>query len=217
MGKNVVFLVALLAACAGLLYVGVADRQKDDSVYLYQVNNSEHVGFVLPTTPFVSTSGHLFSYNNEGHELYGSTVETEVSKLYAHENLVLNALPSGKNIAVEKRVTRTVSSGATLPSRRMDVVQQSVVVGEYVPLLMVKTKADIPSDKLRAMSIISATSGMSASLPMFAPVTTDGTVLPPPPRTTYENDQLGVPLGEGCGWLLLLALAYVVFIRLKQI
>ena len=64
MGKKVIFLVALLAACAGLLYVGVADRQKDDSVYLYQVNNSEHVGFVLPTTPFVSTSGHLFSYNN---------------------------------------------------------------------------------------------------------------------------------------------------------
>lgn len=217
MGKKVLFFGALLAACTGLLYVAVDDWQKDDVVALSYMDNSEPVGFVLPATPFVSTGGNLLSYHDDGREVYGSTVETEVSKLYSNGNLVLNTLPSGKNRTVERRVQRTVSSGATMPVRRLDEdYSGNLIAGSAQAPLVIKTRTDIPTDKLRAMSIISATSGMSASLPLFAPVLADGTTLPPPPRTTYENDQLGAPVAEGLGCLLLLVLAYTVFIRMKQ-
>lgn len=217
MGKKVLFFGALLAACTGLLYVAVDDWQKDDVVVLHYMDNSEPVGFVLPATPFVSTGRNLLSYHDDGREVYGSTVETEVSKLYSNGNLVLNTLPSGKNRTVERRVPRTVSPAATMPVRRLEAdYSGNLIAGSAQAPFAIKTRTDIPADKLRAMSIISATSGMSASLPLFAPVLTGGTTLPPPPRTTYENDQLGAPVGEGLGCLLLLVLAYTVFIRMKQ-
>lgn len=217
--KEIVILILLLVGV--VLGYHVSSYYKE-SEWPEQLNwrysdNSDNI--VLPTIPSFKPDNHQqltsnLSYNPNWMD---SEVEMEAEKLYENENLLINIHRSNHSVKTHEKAEGKYTQRNIFPNvenENNNRRPEQIVAQVHLPIV-VKKKTDIPSDKLRAMSMVSATTGIAASAPMFAQVHNDAT-LPPPPFTTYEKDQLGVPLDDGMGMLLLLLLIYVFFVRFKR-
>lgn len=214
--KEIAILILLLVGVVLVYHVSSYYKEHERPV---QLSKQYSDNIVLPPVPSFKPDNHQTSNSNlsYGQTWMESEIEMVVEKLYANENLLINIQRSNHPIkthdkAERKFVQRNAFSNVTMGDNNRRSTQ---MVGQVPLPIVVKKKIDIPSDKLRAMSIVSATTGIAASAPMFAPVHNDAT-LPPPPFTTYVEDQLGVPLDDGMGVLLLLLLIYAFFVRLKR-
>lgn len=215
--KGIVILILLLIGV--VLVYHVSSYYYKESEWSVQLNRWYSDNIVLPTIPSFKPDNHQqlnsnLSYNQTWMD---SEFEMEAEKLYENENLLINIHRSNYSIKTNEKAEREYTQRNVFPnvanennSRR----PEQIVAQVHLPIV-VKKKTDIPSDKLRAMSMVSATTGIAASTPMFAQVHNDAT-LPPPPFTTYEKDQLGVPLDDGLGVLFLLLLIYVFFVGFKR-
>lgn len=214
--KEIAILILLLVGVVLVYHVSSYYKEHERPV---QLSKQYSDNIVLPPVPSFKPDNHQTSNSNlsYGQTWMESEIEMVVEKLYANENLLINIQRSNYSIKTNEKAEREYTQRNVFPnvanennSRR----PEQIVAQVHLPIV-VKKKTDIPSDKLRAMSMVSATTGIAASTPMFAPVR-NGATLPPPPFTTYVEDQLGVPLDDGMGVLLLLLLIYAFFVRLKR-
>lgn len=214
--KEIAILILLLVGVVLVYHVSSYYKEHERPV---QLSKQYSDNIVLPPVPSFKPDNHQTSNSNlsYGQTWMDSEFEMEAEKLYENENLLINIHRSNYSIKTHEKAEREYTQRNVFPnvanennSRR----PEQIVAQVHLPIV-VKKKTDIPSDKLRAMSIVSATTGIAASAPMFAPVHNDAT-LPPPPFTTYVEDQLGVPLDDGMGVLLLLLLIYVFFVGFKR-
>ena len=214
--KEIAILILLLVGVVLVYHVSSYYKEHERPV---QLSKQYSDNIVLPPVPSFKPDNHQTSNSNlsYGQTWMESEIEMVVEKLYANENLLINIQRSNYSIKTHEKAEREYTQRNVFPnvanennSRR----PEQIVAQVHLPIV-VKKKTDIPSDKLRAMSMVSATTGIAASTPMFAPVHNDAT-LPPPPFTTYVEDKLGVPLDDGMGVLLLLLLIYAFFVRLKR-
>lgn len=214
--KEIAILILLLVGVVLVYHVSSYYKEHERPV---QLSKQYSDNIVLPPVPSFKPDNHQTSNSNlsYGQTWMDSEIEMVVEKLYANENLLINIQRSNHPIKTHDKAERKFVQRNAFPnvanennSRR----PEQIVAQVHLPIV-VKKKTDIPSDKLRAMSMVSATTGIAASTPMFAPVP-NGATLPPPPFTTYEKDQLGVPLDDGLGVLFLLLLIYVFFVGFKR-
>lgn len=216
---NKLFVYIAAAAVSGLTVATIAYNQvKNNEEWNHEKMAVETViqaPIVKPTSAFNAGGGHQVTKVNELPEVtYGNVNVAEEMR------------------ADKKAVTPTTATlptsyfnagSATTAPVKVNSVQEGVSTSGggtslMSALVLASSRQGVATAPTAAMTSVNTmtSSGRGGGRPSFMPAhpTTD-VILPPPPRTTYTEDQLG-PLGEGLWTLLFLAGAYTLRLFRKR-
>lgn len=216
--KISIVLVALLTTVTTLICLDFSEN--NDTRLQFADNASKSVPTTISTTSLGGAESNKYPSWSGKQTLQEVPSVTELdNKMFVDESLILDIRHSNssKVLSPEMEAENIIPQVSSYSIREKGARRSADLMVRQIPVpLVVKSTSDIPVDnKLRSMSITSATTGLAASTPMFAPVN-NGATLPPPPFTTYREDQLGLPLGDGLIGLLLMLMVYALYIKWKR-